>query len=278
MSEAGNAGPPAAALAAVPGLAAGARPLACERLAGGTVNDSWLVQTGAGRFVLRLDGAAWRRPGVERGRELLLHERAAAAGLAPRILRSLPQQGVLVCEYLPGADWLAEDLADPAHLMQLGERLAMLHALPAPQLPVFAPLAIFDDYLARCAPQARAEGGALRAALAQAQRQVEAAARVPCIVHGDLVHTNLRSGAALWLLDWEYAQVGDPAWDLGCVLAYYPGALAWLEPMLAAAQLPGAAAGVLAAAEVYRLLTWAWHRARGEAAEPPAALREPHRA
>jgi thiamine kinase len=264
--------PAPALLSAVPGLGQGDSPLACERLPGGTVNESWRVDTCVGRFVLRKDGPAWRRPGVERERELQLHALAAQAGIAPRIVNALPALGLLVCEYLPGHDWRAADFAEPRRLGQLGERLAQLHALPAPQIAPFAPLAIFDDYLARCTPQARAQGAALRPALLAGQQRVAAGGRPHCIVHGDLVHGNLRSGERLWLLDWEYAQVGDPAWDLGCVLAYYPSARPALGSLLAAAGLPDAEESVLAAAFVYRVLSWAWHQARGEAAEPPTAL------
>jgi aminoglycoside phosphotransferase (APT) family kinase protein len=267
--------PPPEALAVVPGLGGGEVPLACERLVGGTVNDSWGVETRAGRFVLRLDGPAWRRPGVDRRRELLLHGCAAAAGLAPPIVQAAPARGLLVTEFVAGEDWTPADFEDPRRLSALGERLAVLHALPAPQLPAFSPLAILDDYLARCEPATRAQGAALRPALAQAVQRVGEAGRARCIVHGDLVHSNLRSGQALWLLDWEYAQVADPAWDLGCVVAYYPSVAGRLPGLLAAAGLAGAGEAVLAAAYVYGLLSWAWHRARGEPAEPPALAPRP---
>jgi aminoglycoside phosphotransferase (APT) family kinase protein len=261
--------PSAAALAAVPGLGQGEAPLVCRRLPGGTVNDSWRVETLAGRYVLRVDGPAWRRPGVDRRRELVLHGLAAAAGLAPPIVRALPEQGLLVCEFLPGADWAEGDFDDRARLVQLGGRLRALHALPAPQLAGFDPATILADYLARADDLARAQGAALGEALAGACRRVQGAGRQPAIIHGDLVHTNLRAGRELWLIDWEYAQVGDPAWDLGCILAYYPAAHAHLGPLLAAAGLAGAREAVLAASYVYAVLSWAWHRARGEAAALP---------
>ncbi len=62
--------PPAWALACVPGLEHGEPPRALMPLAGGSVNQVFRVDSGSGRFVLRLDGAAWRRPGVDRTREL----------------------------------------------------------------------------------------------------------------------------------------------------------------------------------------------------------------
>jgi len=105
--------PPDWALVRVPGLEQGAAARRIERLGGGTVNQVFRVDSAAGRFVLRLDGAAWRRPGVDRARELILHRTAAAAGLAPALVHAAPEtQGLLVMEYLHGRVWGGADYDD----------------------------------------------------------------------------------------------------------------------------------------------------------------------
>jgi len=264
--------PPAAALACVPGLEQGAAPMRCERLAGGTVNDSWRVASAAGEFVLRLDGAHWRRPGVDRTREAKLHAVAAAAGIAPRIVAQERSLGVLVCEYVSGNDYTPADMGDAAQLARLGGRLAQLHALPAPRLPRLDPLALFDEYLAAATDGDRGHGRHLRAGLQDDAAQLAGEADA-CIVHGDLVHGNVRAGERLWLLDWEYAQVADPAWDLGCILAYYPASAGHLPGLLGACSLAGAMQRVQAANRLHVALGWAWHRARGEPAAVPGSGR-----
>jgi len=118
--------PAPGALALVPGLESGAAPLRLERIHGGSVNDSWRVETSAGRFVLRLDGAEWRRPGVDRARERVLHAAAAQAGLAPRLIAHSAALGALVTLFLDGHDWSEADFAAPAQLERLGERLPVL--------------------------------------------------------------------------------------------------------------------------------------------------------
>jgi thiamine kinase-like enzyme len=45
--------------------------------------------------------------------------------------------------------------------------------------------------------------------------------------HGDLQLANMLGPEPL-LIDWEYAQVVDPTYDIACLLAYYPR----LEPQL----------------------------------------------
>jgi aminoglycoside phosphotransferase (APT) family kinase protein len=169
--------PPAAALALVPGLGPDLAPLAVERLPDGAVNDVYRVDTRAGSFVLRVDGAEWRRPGVDRGREALLHAAAAAAGLAPPIVCMRPEWGVLVTEFLPGEMWSPESFTSADRLGQLGERLGRLHALPAPAAAPFDPLALAHTYIAAATRRARPSWFATRAACDHVLEELSAAGR-----------------------------------------------------------------------------------------------------
>lgn len=250
-------------------MANGAPPLRLERLPGGSINDSWRVDTREGRFVLRLNGPAWRRPGVDRAREQLLHEAAAAAGLAPRVVAAEDGAGALVCEYIEGRTWAERDFSLAEQVQRLGERLARLHSLEAPNGPGrFDPEACARAYLRQVSAERAVAAGAAEvlAGIRAAALEVDAAAADPRIIHGDLVHGNLLDGAQLWLLDWEYAQLADPLYDVACVLAYYPQARPHAASLLAAAGLDsrGHSARVRPAAYVYRALTWLWHQARGE--------------
>jgi thiamine kinase-like enzyme len=259
--------PSTAALAWVPGVRAGVAPLRVERLLGGTVNDSWRVDTALGRFVLRIDGPTWRRPGVEREREQQLHEAAARAGLAPRLLLRADADGVQVCEYLEGRSWGERDLVQPLQLQRLGERLAQLHALEVPPgIAPFDPVACAREYLQAMSAQAVASTRAeeLVADIAAAAGRVAEGTTGLAPIHGDLVHANLLDGEQLWLLDWEYAQRADPLYDVACVLAYYPLARPQAAQLLAAAGLTGSglAQRLEAAIRVYQGLSGLWHRVR----------------
>jgi thiamine kinase len=273
--------PPAEALALVPGLEQGAAPLLLARLAGGHVNETWRVDTTLGQFTLRLDGPVAMRPGVDRSRELQLHGVAAAAGLAPRIVRAAPAAQALVCEFLPGRTWADADFQDPIAIARLGERLALLHQLAPPALAgqCFDPHALAVQYLQQAIDTSTGAGtGALsreRDAVLRQLRQalagIEAAATPPVMVHGDLPYGNVLENSQLWLLDWEYAQLADPIYDVACIVAHLPLTAALRQRLLAAAGLGAAAdAGRLpAAAFVYRVLTWAWHLARAERCAAP---------
>jgi hypothetical protein len=47
-------------------------------------------------------------------------------------------------------------------------------------------------------------------------------ALTPVTTHGDLNASNL-IGSVPMLVDWEYAQLADPVYDLACLSVYYPG-------------------------------------------------------
>jgi aminoglycoside phosphotransferase (APT) family kinase protein len=256
----------------VPGLEQGAPPAALVRLAGGSVNEVFRVETPAGAFVLRLNGVAWRRPGVDRRRELALHGAAAAAGIAPPIIDADPgRDGLLITEYQRGRLWAEADYEDVAALHRLGERLQALHALVPPAVAAFDPWEIAQDYLRQIGSPAPPLEPLAR--LERVCRALCTSAQPPCIAHGDLAQSNLLEGQRLWLLDWEYAQRSDALMDVACVLAYYPAAHRYGHELAAAAGV-----AVRSAAErqalylrvyVYRALSWLWHLVRHEPASPP---------
>jgi thiamine kinase len=264
--------PPDWALERVPGLVHGASALRIERLGGGTVNEVFRVDSALGRFVVRLDGPAWRRPGVERKRELALHRAAAAAGIAPALHVAAPEtHGLLITEYVEGRLWAAADYGNPAMLHRLGERLGALHHLTVTGIERFDPLQVARAYAAQIdADHAEATAAVLRR-LEALSSELRDRAVPTCVVHGDLYQGNLLQGSRLWLLDWEYAQVSDPLMDIACVLAYYPAAQRHRCELAAAAGLDAnAQAGALAErVYAYRALAWLWHLARGEHTDPP---------
>ncbi len=264
--------PPDWALARVPGLERGERPRRVERLSGGSVNEVFRVDSAAGRFVLRLDGAAWRRPGVDRARELVLHRAAAAAGIAPPIVHAAADASdVLVMEYLEGRVWDSTDYEDAGALRRLGERLHVLHRLSPPAIPAFDPWQVAQGYVRQIEP---ARVPSLEAPLRRLQAlsgELAGERTAVAVVHGDLWQGNVLDGSRLWILDWEYAQRSDPLMDVACVLAYYPRAERHRTELAAAAGFDAGAVREALSARVYayRVLAWLWHLARGEHAEAP---------
>ena len=269
---------PAEALAQVPGNSPAARVAA---MAGGTLNRTFRVETHAGRFVLRLHAAETAVLGVEHFREARLQNAAAAAGIAPAVLYVDPQQRFMIAEYIAARVWTAADFSDAAQLEKLGSTLRRLHAVVP---PISAPfdlgeiLRAFSDRIVQATP---AQRPVLEGLIEEAQVRLRACGseqRAPALFHSDLHHSNiLETDGRLYLIDWEYAAVGDPLFDLACVLAYYPQAEAHARKLLDASGLGSQASLSMLehASWLYRLLSSLWESARRLAASASAGIRLP---
>jgi aminoglycoside phosphotransferase (APT) family kinase protein len=108
----------------------------------------------------------------------------------------------------------------------LGACLQRLHAITPPKgLAAFDPVSIATaqaQAILERDPTAAAQVNALVARTRQAAVDCAAFAVTPVTTHGDLNASNL-IGPVPMLVDWEYAQLADPVYDLACLSVYYPG-------------------------------------------------------
>ena len=243
---------------------------------GGAQNRCLALRTGSGHFVLRLRLSTLPRPGADGAQELQCQRLAAAAGLAPAVLDAAPDANWVLMEYVEGAMWTRQALADPARLEALGARLALLHGLSPPAVAALDVDAIVQGQLA----QIRARGGVDGPALARLAASAAAlsarigAAGVPSVLnHGDLSVANLL-GPRPMLVDWEYAQRADPVYDLACLVAYYPELAGQQDRLLGAADLGGAAARERLETHValFAVFNTLWRLAQGPAHGDAAGL------
>lgn len=254
-------------LAQVPGIEPGQAPLAVQPLPGGEGRNEVLrIDTAAGRFVWRRRLPPVDRPGAAARTEVAAHRHAAAAGLAPPVLRAAADGSWILMEYVEAPAWSEEQLCSPEGVAALGRRLAELHALPLPaEVPPADPEAMARGYLERLARRDPRAAGSLRPL---AQRVIDlgqelAALDEACVLaHGDLMASNLL-GPAPMLVDWEYAQGADPSWDWACLLSYYPRLEGLLDVLLGATGMDSRAARRRLAVQRARfdLLNSLWERA-----------------
>ena len=142
-----------------------------------------------------------------------------APGSVPRLLDSDPDAFALVMEEAP-ADWrpwkslLLEGVADAAVAAWLGALLAVLHSADGDigSAESFEAQRV-DPYLRtiqRRHPELADRIGAYIERLLGTAR---------CVVHGDYSPKNVLVGDdGLWVIDWEVAHRGDPAFDLAFLL------------------------------------------------------------
>jgi aminoglycoside phosphotransferase (APT) family kinase protein len=218
---------PASVLQRIPGCAGGEAPLSVQLLHGGrNVNCNLRIDTRVGRFVLRQRIREGPRPGADPLREMACHRAAAAAGVAPAVLDAAPDGGWILMDYVEGGMWTPPQLQAPEGLRTLGACLQRLHVITPPTgLAAFDPVSIATGQaqaILERDPSAAAQVNALVARTRQLALDCAAFPVTPVMTHGDLNASNL-IGRLPMLVDWEYAQLADPIYDLACLSIYYPG-------------------------------------------------------
>jgi thiamine kinase len=202
----------------------GEGPVAIERLSAGLVNESYRAVRNGRAYALRL--AAGDCPGLalDREWECRVLGRASAAGIAPHVECCDPQLGVLVGRWVEGRALTREEAGGAPVAAQVAALALRIHALPIPPPPrVMSPADWIERYRRALEDGSRRKaspssdlGAALEALAAvrlDALARLPAAARVIC--HSDLhVHNVVAHDRGLVLLDWEYAHLSEPFWDL----------------------------------------------------------------
>jgi thiamine kinase len=203
------------ALRHVPGEGA----VVMKRLERGLVNQSYRVERGGRRYALRVPLPNAPELGLDRGWECGVLERAMAAGIAPAIECCDPAQGILVARWVDGAVWTAEQARRPESTAEVALLTRRIHALPVPpaarRMSPAAWIAHYHEALegTGAAAKHRRELDSGVAARLAALALPPPPAAVLC--HSDLHPQNLiAADHGLVLLDWEYAHVSEPFWDL----------------------------------------------------------------
>jgi thiamine kinase-like enzyme len=186
-----------------------------EVLGGGITNHNVKVTRPEGVFVLRVAGADTHLLGIDRSVELAATRAAEAAGVGPEVVDFVEPEGWLVTRFVDGSIPPPERLREPARLARVAGALRAFHDGPA--IPGrFDALQVVEAYR----DTALARGATLPDAFAPAHELARSIARLragqeprPC--HNDLLNANfIDEGERLVIVDWEYAGMGDPFFDL----------------------------------------------------------------
>ena len=211
-----------AAMQRVPELAG--RDMTLTTLSGGITNRNFLVTpaaTRAGtseRYVIRLAGNDTHLLGISREVEYAATVTAAGVGVGPEVIAFIRPEGYLVTRFIEGSEMPLEQVRQPSTIARVADALRRIH--DGPPIPgLFIPLRIVEAYKALA--QARGVRIPPEYELAAAiGRRIELACLAdpvelrPC--HNDLLNANfIDDGTRIRIVDWEYAGMGDPYFDLG---------------------------------------------------------------
>jgi aminoglycoside phosphotransferase (APT) family kinase protein len=181
-----------------------------EVIPAGYTNRNFRVLAAGETYFARL-GSDLPHHRISRRNEARCARSAARAGIAPEVVYA--REGVLVTRFVEGKTLRMGERPGPDTLAALGRLLARVHRLPVP--PGLGEAGL----VAAC--RAYLELPAIRRLERQDRERIERivekapALASNCLVHGDAFPENFIAGPRrMWLVDWEYAGRGHPAFDL----------------------------------------------------------------
>lgn len=194
-------------------------PIEVETLGGGITNHNYRVRFNENEFVARL---SVERPflGIDRRNELLCQRLAFERGIAPEVVHH--EDGALVSRFLSGRTLTTDDFREQSTIVRVADLLRLLHTpAPAGAILGFCAFQTVQTY----AETSRTLGAELPTdidfLLEECQRLSDQTRRFePVLCHNDLLASNLvADNDHVWLVNWEYAGIGNPLFDLAGLAA-----------------------------------------------------------
>ena len=189
-------------------------------LEGGITNRNFLVHFGGDDYVVRLPGKDTNLLGIDREAERLATKQASELGIGPKVAAMFEDPPCLVTCFVEGRELTSEELRDQGTLAEVAHGLRAFHESGL-ELPTdFQVYDVVREY----ADVARSRGGELPEAFDETlERAGEIVAAVrdhpehqPSPNHNDLLAANfIQASDKVVIVDWEYAGMGDPFFDLG---------------------------------------------------------------
>jgi thiamine kinase-like enzyme len=184
-------------------------------ISGGITNRNFRVDVDGEPFVVRIPGPRTELLGIDREAEHRAAAAAARAGVGPEVIAFLPEQGSLVTRFVDGEPIPEETMGTAATLGLVVPAIRAIHqgeVIPG----TFSPFRVVEEYRAVAASHGVDIPAAFDHLMGRA-RDIEAAmgAFEPRPCHNDLLNANfLRRGDRVFIVDYEYAGMGDILFDL----------------------------------------------------------------
>jgi thiamine kinase-like enzyme len=194
----------------------GANDLIATPLAGGITNNNFRIDVGGETFVLRIAGADTELLGINRDHEYSANLTAGKLGLAPEVYYFIRPEGYLVTRFVNGRPILPDEIREPENLRRVMEVVRQIHSMP--EIPgnfnVFRIVEDYSEIARRYKVEFPQNFSSLITHMQEAEKAISSqpAAASPC--HNDLLNGNFLSNGSLFVLDWEYAGMGDIFFDL----------------------------------------------------------------
>ena len=199
-------------------------------LLGGLTNLSYLINVKGRRFTLRVEGENSKELGIDRNVELSVHDALIHSGVTPNIVFHNPSKHYWIREYVDGHMPTKSNIT-LKQISSMVEVLSSVHQLDTRiQLPVISlKKRSFNLLSVLC------QSGYLNKSQSHQINSIlvgmpEFPTDGPCelddlaLCHMDPTLKNwiFSEDEKLWLIDWEYAGLGHPLWDIAVLVDEIP--------------------------------------------------------
>ncbi len=188
-----------------------------EILAHGITNSNYVVDLGDERVVVRVPGNDTHLLGIDRSNEVVAGGLAAAIGVGPEVLATDESTGCIVFRFIDGRPISATELSEEPMLRQFAETLHLVHH--AGNTPtIWNPYHVIRDHRDVAAARGVDAPFDVTGALELLARiEIARPFRAAVLGHNDLLNANFLFDDRLRIVDWEYAGMSDPFFDLANV-------------------------------------------------------------
>jgi thiamine kinase-like enzyme len=194
----------------------GAGNIKATALCGGITNNNFRIEVGGEIFVLRIAGADTELLCINREVEYAANLEAGKLGIAPEVFYFIQPEGYLITRFIDGRPILPEEIRQPENIRKVVEIVRKIHNMP--EIPgSFNAFRIIGKYaeIARRFQVAFPKNFPWLIEHAQvAEKALNSLPHDLHSCHNDLLNANFLSAGQLYILDWEYAGMGDVFFDL----------------------------------------------------------------
>ena len=188
-----------------------------SELHGGITNSNYLVNQNDQMYVVRM---VEEQPllGIDRRNEVLCMKMGYQCGISPDVIYT--GSGIMVSNFIQGKVLDPKNVSDDQYLSLIAEVLKIVHGSGHKlngEILYFSPFQVVRTYYQRAINLKTKMPKGLSHAIDEVQLlENQIGPFIPTLCHNDVLAANwIFDGSKMWLIDWEYAGIGNRMFDLG---------------------------------------------------------------
>jgi thiamine kinase-like enzyme len=194
----------------------GKKELQISPLEGGITNLNYKVDVGGESYVLRITGSKTELLGIDRENEYIANKQAGELGIAPEVVYFIRPEGYLVTRFLESRSLPPQEITTKEKIEQVVSVLKKIHGMPPipGKFDIFEVIRDYSNTILDYQVDFPDDFDWINNQTKQAEFALGVHPYIPCPCHNDLLNANFLYDGNIRILDWEYAGMGDPLFDL----------------------------------------------------------------